>query len=210
MCAKSNKPKLCVELVPTTCHYSNVRSTVSKKEWDLIRNHCYEQANHTCEICGNNGLKQGFKHKVECHEIWEYDDVNHIQILKGLISLCPICHQVKHIGRAIAIGKEIQCFIQLAKVNKWTRQQIDKHILESFELHKERSKHEWTLDISLLTKAPYNLKIDLKAERIFEVKTYKKKPKKKNANGKKKIHPKAKIAAVLKPKKSKTKRPPKK
>jgi len=31
----------------------------------------------------------------------------------------------------------------------------------------------------LLTKAPYNLKIDLKAERIFETKVYKKKPKKK-------------------------------
>jgi len=47
-------------------------------------------------------------------------------------------------------------------------------------------------------------------ERIFEVKTYKKKPKKKKTtDGKKKVHPKAKIAAVLKPK-STTKRPPKK
>lgn len=210
MCAKSNKPKLLVELIPTTCHYSNVRTMVSKKEWDTLRNQCYEKANHVCEICGNNGLKQGFKHKVECHEIWEYDDVNHVQTLKGLISLCPICHQVKHIGRAIAIGKQTQCFIQLARVNKWNQQEITKHILESFELHKERSKHEWTLDISLLTKAPYNLKIDLKAERIFETKVYKKKPKKKTTNGKKKIHPKAKIAAVLKQTKPKTKRPPKK
>jgi hypothetical protein len=210
MCAKSKEAKLLVELVPTTCHYSNVRSTVTTAEWDKIRTLSYAAANHKCEICDNTGKNQGYRHNVECHEIWKYDDKKKIQKLVGLISLCPLCHQVKHIGRAIAIGKEIQCFIQLAKVNKWTRQQIDKHIIESFELHKERSKHEWTLDISLLTKAPYNLKIDLKAERIFEVKTYKKKPKKKNANGKKKIHPKAKIAAVLKPKKSKTKRPPKK
>jgi hypothetical protein len=49
-------------------------------------------------------------------------------------------------------------------------------------------------------------------ERVFEVKKYKKKPKKKKVAGApKKIHPKAKLAAVLKPKTAiANKRPPKK
>lgn len=207
---KPIKPKLTVELIPSTCHFSNVRTTVTPKEWDKIRHISYEAADHKCEICGNVGTKQGYRHKVECHEIWEYDDVNHVQKLIGLISLCPKCHQVKHIGRAIAIGKKDECYRHLIYVNKWTIEQVQNHVLASFELHKERSKYEWTLDLSLLTREPYSVSIDLNKERVFEVKTYKKKPKKKKVAGApKKIHPKAKIAAALKPTTTQ-KRPPKK
>ena len=208
MCAKSN-PKLTVELIPSTCHFSNVRTTVTPAEWDKIRFISYAAANNKCEICSSNGKLQGYKHFVECHEIWDYDDLNHVQTLTGLISLCPTCHQVKHIGRSIAIGKLGVCKQQLAKVNNWTQKQIDDHIVSSFELHKERSKHQWTLDISLLRTEPYSIDIKDTTERIFEVKKFKKKKKPKVAGAPKKIHPKAKIAAALKPKVSGNKKPPK-
>ena len=209
MCAKSKK-ELLVELIPKTCHYSNVRTTVKPTEWDKIRFISYEAANNKCEICGDSGKNQGYKHAVECHEIWHYDDEKHIQNLLGLISLCPLCHMTKHIGRAMAMGRENFCYTQLAKVNNWTKEQIQEHVLSSFEVHKERSKHEWTLDISLLEKAPYNIKLKPFKNRIFEVKKYKKKPKKKKVAGApKKVHPKAKMAAALKPKTPTTKRPPK-
>ena len=173
------KIKLSIELIPSTCHFSNVRTTVKPKEWDKIRHISYEKAGHVCEICGDTGKNQGHKHNVECHEIWEYDDVNHIQKLVGLISLCVHCHQVKHIGRAIKMGRLTQCVKQLAKVNKWTREQIDKHIEESFEIYKERSKFQWELDITLLEKKPYEIKLKKTTKRIFEIKKYKKKRKKK-------------------------------
>ena len=209
MCATS-KTKLTVELIPTTCHFSNVRTTVTAAEWDKIRFISYAAADNKCEICGDNGLNQGYKHRVECHEVWEYDDENYIQKLVKLISLCVRCHQVKHIGRAIAIGKLTVCKQQLAKVNKWTPKEIDDHIVSSFELHKERSKHQWTLDISLLRTEPYSINIKDTTERIFEVKKYKKKKKPKKVGAAKKVHPKAKLAAALKPKSTSTlKRPPK-
>ena len=210
MCAKSKK-ELLVELIPKTCHYSNVRTTVKPTEWDKIRFISYEAANHKCEICGDTGKNQGYKHAVECHEIWHYDDEKHVQKLIGLISLCPLCHMTKHIGRAMAMGRENFCYTQLSKVNNWTKEQIQEHVLTSFEVHKERSKHEWTLDISLLEKAPYNIKLKPFKNRIFEVKKYKKKPKKKKVAGApKKVHPKAKMAAALKPKAPTNKRPTKK
>jgi hypothetical protein len=189
MSTKSKQPKLTVELIPTTCHYSNVRTTVKKQEWDKIRFISYEAAGHKCEICGNVGKNQGYNHNVECHEIWEYDDANHIQKLVGLISLCPICHQVKHIGRAIAMGRHQEAYNQLMKVNKWTPKQVEKHILESFELHKERSKYEWDLDISILADDPYNIKLKKTKTRIFEVKKYKRKrkPTKKKTTAKKTV-----------------------
>ena len=83
-------------------------------------------------------------------------------------------------------------------------------MLASFAEQKERSKFQWELDLSLLTQEPYSIVLKKTTTRIFEVKKYKKKPKKKPANGVKKIHPKAKIAAALKPKAAKNKRPPKK
>ena len=208
MCAKS-KTKLTVELIPKTCHFSNIRSTVTTAEWDKIRKLSYAAANNKCEICSDNGLNQGYKHRVECHEVFEYDDINHIQKLVKLVSLCVICHQVKHIGRAIAIGKQAVCMQQLAKVNKWSQKQIEEHIISSFELHKERSKYQWTLDLSLLSTDPYNIVLKKTKERIFEVKKYKKKKKPKVAGAPKKVHPKAKIAAALKPKPTGNKKPPK-
>jgi hypothetical protein len=117
----------------------------------------------------------------------------------------------KHIGRAMAMGRENFCYTQLAKVNNWTKEQIQEHVLSSFETHKERSKHEWTLDISMLEKEPYSIKLKPFKNRIFEVKKYKRKPKKKKVAGEpKKVHPKAKMAAALKPKIATNKRPTKK
>lgn len=180
------QPLLSVELIPTTCFFSNVRTNVKVKDWDKIRHLSYAAAGHKCEVCKGLGKKQGFKHNLECHEIWEYDDVNHIQKLIGLISLCPRCHMVKHIGRAIAIGKERECIRQLALVNGWTKDLIDNHINEAYETHRQRSEHEWSLDISILSEAPYELKINTTKERIFKVKKYKKKRRGKKTKGKRK------------------------
>jgi len=213
MSIKSN-PKLTIELVPKTCHFSNVRTCLSTSDWDKIRKISYANANNKCEICGDTGKNQGYNHNVECHEIWQYDEETLTQKLTGLISLCPKCHMVKHIGRSIAIGKVDVCYRQLSKVNKWTQSQIQKHIVESFDKHKLLSKHQWKLDISMLSQEPYNIDLSGFKERIFENTIPKKKKKKKTTDDKpkkKKIHPKAKINNVLKAaKSSKSKRPPKK
>ena len=101
-----SEPKLTIELVPSTCWFSNVRTLLPKKTWDTLRKESYNKANNKCEVCGDHGKNQGVKHFVECHEIWEYDDTNRTQTLKGLISLCPRCHMVKHFGRTTVIGKQ--------------------------------------------------------------------------------------------------------
>jgi hypothetical protein len=166
--AKKVQIKLTIELIPKTCHYSNVRSSLSKKEWDKIRFISYENANYVCEICSQTGLEQGYRHKLECHEIWKYDDKKKIQKLVGLISLCPLCHQVKHIGRANAMGKQADVFKQLETINNWDHKQVVQHVAEAFEEYKERSNYEWKLDISLLKKSPYNLLIQETVKRKFD------------------------------------------
>lgn len=146
----SNKHKLTIELVPKTSWYTNVRSNVSKSQWDILRNICYDRANHVCEICGDTGTNQGYKHKVECHEIWTYDDKAKSQTLTGLIALCPYCHKCKHPGLA-QINNEINIVInQLIKVNDMSKENAIQYLTEAFDTWKKRSEHNWSLDISLI------------------------------------------------------------
>ena len=138
-----NEPKLTIELVPASCWYSNVRSNVSKKEWDAIRHKVYALAGHTCEVCGGRGKKW----PVECHEVWHYNDEQHVQILRRMIALCPACHKVKHIGRASIYGDFDPALKHLEKVNGWDRSHAIKYVNEKFAVWSERSKYDWTLDI---------------------------------------------------------------
>jgi 5-methylcytosine-specific restriction endonuclease McrA len=144
-----NNMKLTIELVPQTAWYTNVRSNVSKNKWDILRKKCYKDANYKCEICGGRGDKW----PVECHEIWEYDDINKKQILKGLIALCPNCHKVKHAGLARMNGEADLVVNQLMSVNGISKKDALKYIDDSFTIWKERSKSAWECDISCLERS---------------------------------------------------------
>lgn len=143
--------KLTIELVPQSSWGNNLRSeaNLSKAQWDKLRKASYKQAGYKCEVCGGKGSKW----PVECHEIWEYDDQNKTQTLKGLISLCPTCHKVKHIGRTLSVEPpEVQSRVlhKLASVNNLTPQETEDYIVQVFEVWNERSQHQWTLDLSWL------------------------------------------------------------
>tara|TARA_B100000497_G_C7504352_1_gene307683 strand:+ start:221 stop:670 length:450 start_codon:yes stop_codon:yes gene_type:complete len=142
--------KLSIELVPKSSWYSNVRSNVTKSEWDVIRKKSYKKANYKCEICGDVGTNQGYNHPVECHEIWNYNDKTKTQTLTGLVSLCPNCHKVKHPGLAQMKGELNIVVNQLMKVNDMSIKEAMSYLTDSFDIWRERSKHDWKLDISYL------------------------------------------------------------
>jgi hypothetical protein len=171
--------KLLSELIPKSCSFSNVRSILSKKYWDLLRKQCYDEANNKCEICNETGKQQGFKHDVECHEIWEYDDKTNTQILISLIALCVRCHQVKHFGRTSAIGQQANAFKHMEKVNNWTHKECLSHLAESMQTYKKRSKKKWKINLDVLSsKYGVPTKIITEAnnkERVTKIKFKKKK-----------------------------------
>lgn len=145
--------KLSVDLVPATCWFSNVRSVVSRAQWDRIRHQVYDQAWNICQIC--DGI--GPKHPVEAHEIWSYDDVNLIQKLEGMIALCPDCHNVKHFGFAQASGRGERAMKHLMKVNKLSKKDADQYLTNAFQQWYERSQQNWQLDISYLSEYGVNV-----------------------------------------------------
>src|SRR5262245_12052587 len=91
--------KLCSELVPSTSWYDNMRSVISQTEWDTLRRRVYAEYNYRCGICLSKG-------RLSCHEIWHYDDQNHIQSLRDFVALCDLCHHVKHLGLARILANE--------------------------------------------------------------------------------------------------------
>ncbi|MBB3923891.1 HNH endonuclease signature motif containing protein [Xanthomonas arboricola] len=136
-----------VELVPDTCWYSNVRSNVSAKTWLRISQEVSAAANMRCQICGRVGVR----HARECHELWHYDDLRFVQRLDGLLALCPECHAVKHMGRSIATGAGAQALAWLAEINSFSPAEALQTVRSAFAIHRSRSQHRWSLDVSLLT-----------------------------------------------------------
>lgn len=136
-------PKLHTELVPKTCFFTNVRSQVSKADWDWLRKETYKQAGYRCECCNRNG-------KMEAHEIWHYNDELSIQKLHGLICLCPMCHLTMHLGFAEVKGKLPQVLKHLATINEWTTEETTLYVEAVFEVWYQRSQKQWTLDLTFL------------------------------------------------------------
>jgi hypothetical protein len=137
---------LTVELVPSTCWFSNLRSELTREEWDDLRRPVFERAGNRCEVCGQRGIA----HPVECHEVWEYDDERHVQRLAGLVALCPACHEAKHMGYAASTGRGARARAHLARVNGWSMDDVELYLDAQFEQWSRRSQHEWTLDLSWL------------------------------------------------------------
>jgi NapC/NirT cytochrome c family, N-terminal region len=127
---------------------NNVRTVLTAKQWNALRGMVADQAWNVCEICGGEGPN----HPVECHEIWEYNDVSHIQRLVGMIALCPDCHMVKHFGFARVRGKEELAFKHFMKVNSLKKKDAEREITNAFDTWRKRSLIDWKLDLSGLKK----------------------------------------------------------
>jgi hypothetical protein len=139
------KLKLTIELVPQTIWFKNLRSSLKQEEWDKIRREAYAKYNHVCGICKSSG-------RMNCHEIWDYDDENKIQTLKGFISLCGNCHWIKHIGLASIKDSEGELDMDeiidhFCKVNNVDRKFAKQYIKEAFKIWSERSKYKWKQDL---------------------------------------------------------------
>jgi hypothetical protein len=138
------KTRLTVELVPSTCWYTNVRSNVSKAAWDSLRRRVAAEAGQRC-LRG-----QGRRWPVEHHEVWHYDDETKIQRLERLIALCPACHEVKHAGLASKRGRLPAVIQRLTGLNGWSEDDAALYLEAVFETWAARSRHQWALDISVL------------------------------------------------------------
>jgi hypothetical protein len=111
--------------------------------WDKIRKEQYKSEEYRCGIC-----KCEARGKLDCHEIWEFDDVNRIQRLQGFIALCKLCHAVKHFGRIAMLDENVRRQVEehFMRVNECDLKTCKTHGDQAMALWVERSSHEWSFD----------------------------------------------------------------
>ncbi|WP_124492393.1 hypothetical protein [Burkholderia stagnalis] len=143
--------RLELELVPKSCWYSNVRSNVSPRTWEDLRQRTFLRAGGRCLVCG--------KHDLECHEVWEYDDRRAIQRLVRLDALCHRCHRIKHFGFSLNSREARDTLAWFVAINQCAIDNAIAHIVNAFRVFEVRSAFEWRLDLTLLTRA-YGIQLD--------------------------------------------------
>lgn len=159
-------PLLSVELVPSTAWWANVRSNVSRADWEKCKDYSKSKTNGVCIICGGVGERWA----TEAHEIWRYDvrQGEHrdptapeeeiireagIQTLVDIWPLCTMCHRVKHLGHTrqnadLALWTRV--IEHLQGVNQWPGHVVEAYVVEAFRIWEIRSTMRWELDISFL------------------------------------------------------------
>lgn len=60
--------------------------------------------------------------------------------------MCPGSNEVSH-------GNGDRAMIHLDRVNGWTPEQTTAHVTEAFRVWRERSQHQWNLDLTWLRDA---------------------------------------------------------
>ena len=142
------KLNLTIELVPSTSWYSNVRSLVSRTDWDTIRFATYAEYNNICAThnCGST------RKPLNCHEVWEYEDTNHTQTLIKFVALCSLCHHVKHLGYAETLADDgklsmVPIMEHFMEVNNCDIRVYDVYRTAAFKQWAQRSKHQWVVNL---------------------------------------------------------------
>ena len=143
---------LFVDLVPSSCWFTNVRSCVSQRDWERLRRMITTRADQCCEVCGRGQDRESGRW-LEAHERWAYDEAAAVQSLRRLICLCTDCHTATHFGLARINGKDAAALRHLRAVTGMPSNQARQHVDAAFALWARRSRVNWSLDLSMLTDA---------------------------------------------------------
>jgi hypothetical protein len=143
---------LFVDLVPSSCWFTNVRSCVTGQDWERLRRMITGRAGQRCEICRRSADREVGR-RLEAHERWAYDPATRTQSLRRLICVCSDCHRATHFGLATIKGRDAQALDHLCAVTGMSRDEAEQHVEAAFEIWHRRSLTTWDLDLTLLTSA---------------------------------------------------------
>ncbi len=117
---------LFVDLVPSSCWFTNVRSCVSQRDWERIRRMVTTRAHRRCEAC-HSPEDRALGRWLDVHERWSYDEVAGVQTLRRLICLCSHCHTVTHFGLAEVKGLAAEALERLVMVTGMSEHDAAQH-----------------------------------------------------------------------------------
>jgi len=137
--------KLPIDLIPESSWGKNLRTMMGRSRWDRLRATVLAEQGNVCAICSSS-------RKLQCHEVWEFDDKKGVQRLRGFQASCSLCHLASHFGLAqnLALQGHLDLDNVIAhslQVNGVSMKQFEKHKTAAFALWNKRSKRKWKLDL---------------------------------------------------------------
>ena len=129
-----------VDLIPAGSWFASLANLLVGSSWCALKDPFIEGAS-VCTECGDAA-------RLEGHESWSYDPVTSIQSLEGIRCLCARCHATQHLGRANVVGTFGGVFGRLCALNRISRWEEDDYRERIFALFEQRSRIEWSLDVS--------------------------------------------------------------
>lgn len=138
-----------IELIPATtwgkslAHLARQKGSGFRSIWDKIRERELGRADRKCEICKTSASS------LICHEKWQFDDAQSVQRLIGYEVTCRECSNILHLGRA-SEDKVLweKAKVHFAKVTRMEENVLDDVLDQAMKEWTQRSKHNWSIDIS--------------------------------------------------------------
>ena len=132
--------KLTINMLPKGAWNNDFSKTLSKKDWDKLRNFALKRANGRCEICGYK------TDTLDVHEEWEFNIEKKTQTLKQIIAICSKCHGVKHFKNSVRLGYGEEVQKHFMKVNNCSEMDFASHLNKSLLEYNERnSVYRWKI-----------------------------------------------------------------
>lgn len=152
-----------IDLIPRSEWYASLANLMVADSWDRLGSAAW--ANQF--VCYECGSLPPYGKRLDCHEVWWYNahevagedasgrPVYGVRRLRALRMLCPLCHEMQHLGNARRRGHFERAFARLGAVNRinWGGPPVGEAAAYSKEIHdKYKSRNRvavsWNLDLA--------------------------------------------------------------
>ena len=132
--------KLTISLLPKGAWNNDFSKTLSKKDWNKLREFALKRAKDKCEICGFE------TNDLDVHEEWEFNINKKTQTLKDIVAICSKCHGVKHFKNSVRLGYGEEAQKHFMKVNNCSEMDFASHLDKALLEYNERnSVYRWKI-----------------------------------------------------------------
>lgn len=136
--------KLTIDLLPKGAWNNDLSKTLSKKDWDTLREFCYKKAQGKCQICGAQ------TNDLDAHEVWEFNIKDKTQTLKDIVAICTKCHGVKHFKNSSRLGFAQSAKQHFMRVNNSSEIEFASHLTKAILDYEELNKiYRWKMIANL-------------------------------------------------------------
>lgn len=144
--------------IPVPLHGMAPRVVFGESWWNMKRQAAYQSNNNCCIACGRPAMLTE-THRLEAHEMWEFDYENGIGTVIDIVPLCHYCHNFIHSGRLSMILGEEKTFEEVQAILTHGFKILDYHNLKVFPFTFSLARQ---MDVDTLRVTPYELQLKMK------------------------------------------------